>query len=254
MDLGITGKTALIGASSDGLGKAVAKMLASEGVNVVICGRTQATLEEAEAEIRAVTRGEILAQTCDVTSEDDRKALLSAALAKFGAIDILVTNSGGPPAGKFEDHDAAAWQAAFDLLLQSAVGLINGVLPGMKKKGWGRIIAITSQAVKQPVENLVLSNSVRASVVGLVRTLANELGEYGVTVNNVMPGFTRTKRLEKLMETTPAFRTITNEIPLGRIGEPDEFAAMVTFLASQQASYITGVSVPVDGGWIKALL
>ena len=254
MDLGIADKTALIGASSDGLGKAVAKMLAAEGANVIICGRTQSTLDEAEAEIRAVAKGDVLAQICDVTSEDNRQALLAAALGQFGTIDILVTNSGGPPAGRFEDHDAAAWQTAFDLLLQSAVSLINGVLPGMKKQGWGRIITITSQAVKQPVENLVLSNSVRASLVGLVRTLANELGEHGITVNNVMPGFTRTKRLEKLMEATPSFQTITDEIPLGRIGEPDEFAAMVTFLASGQASYITGVSVPVDGGWVKALL
>jgi len=138
--------------------------------------------------------------------------------------------------------------------LAAPVSLIRGVLPGMKKQGWGRIISITSQAVKQPVDNLILSNSVRASVVGLLKTLASELGSYNITVNNVMPGYTKTNRLKKLMENNPDFSSAVHEIPLKRFGDPEEFAAAVTFLASERASYITGVSLPVDGGWIKSIL
>ena len=155
--------------------------------------------------------------------------------------------------GKFESHDLEAWKDAFSLLLESTVGMIKGNLPYMKKQGWGRIITITSQAVKQPVEGLVLSNSVRASIVGLVKTLSNELGSYQITVNNVMPGYTQTKRLESLLAANPNLAKVTDEIPLGRIGKPEEFAAGVTFLASERASYITGISLPIDGGWIKGI-
>ncbi len=169
-------------------------------------------------------------------------------------MDILVTNSGGPPAGKFEAFNDDDWDKAVQQLLGSAVGLIKGFLPGMKERKWGRIIAITSISVKQPVNNLILSNAVRTSVVGLMKTLAAEVGEYNITVNNVLPGYTKTARLTKLIEGNPAVASVTSEIPLGRFGKPEEFAAAVTFLASERAGYITGVSLPVDGGWIKGML
>ncbi len=254
MDFGLDGKNAIIGASSKGLGKASALELAKEGVNVVLCGRNAEPLKAAHEEIDAAGPGDVISVVADLSEEAGQRAVIDAALTKFGTIDILVTNTGGPPPGRFEDHDAAAWENAYRLLLASAVGMINGVLPGMKAQKWGRIIAITSQAVKQPVANLVLSNSVRASVVGLCRTLANELGPDNITVNNVMPGFTRTERLTKLTGGSNDFSAFERDIPLGRVGEPDEFAAMIAFLASNRASYITGVSVPVDGGWIKALM
>jgi len=254
MDLGLKGKNALVAASSQGLGYAVAMCLASEGANVALCGRTEATLDVAQAQISSKTDSQVIYCAGDVSIIHERDRIIHHCREAFGHIDILVTNTGGPPPGRFETHDDDAWLQTYHQLLGSAVGLVRGVLPDMKSRNWGRIISITSQAVKQPVNNLVLSNAVRASVVGLMRTLANELGPDGITVNNVMPGFTRTQRLEKLMANSPDFTKLTAEIPLGRIGEPEEFAAMVTFLASEQASYITGVSVPVDGGWIKSLL
>ncbi len=254
MDLAINGKNAIIGASNGGLGKACALELAKEGANVLICGRTKETLEIAHQEIDKAGTGTVTSVVADLATKDGQKSVLEAASKAFSVVDILVTNTGGPPPGKFEDHDSQAWDNAYQLLLASAVALINGVLPGMKAQQSGRIIAITSQAVKQPVANLILSNSVRASVVGLCRTLANELGPFNITVNNVMPGFTRTDRLKSLVGGGDDFSMLTGDVPLGRVGEPDEFAAMVTFLASARASYITGVSIPVDGGWIKSLV
>ncbi len=253
MDLGLQNKVAFVAASSQGLGKSVALELAKEGAAVVICGRDEETLRRAEAEIKALG-GEVLALTGDLSNAEDRNAMIEATLNRFQEVDILVTNTGGPPAGKFESFSQQDWEQAFQLLLASAVGLIHGFLPGMKTKRWGRILTITSQAVKQPVNNLILSNAVRASVVGLMKTLSNELGEYNITVNNVMPGYTETARLAKLIEGNPAFAAVTKEIPLGRFGQPEEFAAAVAFLASARASYITGVSLAVDGGWIKGML
>jgi 3-oxoacyl-[acyl-carrier protein] reductase len=175
-------------------------------------------------------------------------------LDAHNVVDILVTNSGGPPSGKFEKFSQQDWDKTYHQLLSSVVGLVNGFLPGMKQNGWGRIISITSMAVKQPVNNLILSNAVRASVVGLIKTLSNELASYNITVNNVMPGYTETDRLKELIEKDPSFSSAKTEIPMGRFGKPEEFAAAVTFLASERASYITGVSLAVDGGWIKAIL
>ena len=252
MDFGINGKVAFVAASSQGLGKSVALELAREGAHIVLCGRKETTLEEAAAEVRA--HGvKVLAVPGDLSIKEQRDHIIRQTLKGFGKVDILVTNTGGPPAGKFESFSEGDWNDAVQLLLGSAVGLVYGFLPGMKTQQWGRIITITSQAVKQPVQNLILSNAVRASVVGLMKTLSNELGKYNITVNNVMPGYTQTARLEKLMEGNPAFAEVVREIPLGRIGRPEEFAAAVAFLASSRASYITGVSLAVDGGWIKSM-
>ena len=189
-----------------------------------------------------------------MADEKERASILETIFNKYDSIDVLVTNSGGPPSGKFEDISMEDWDKTYKLLLASTVSLIKAVIPGMKQQQWGRIIAITSQAVKQPVDNLVLSNSVRASVAGLMKTLASELGEHNITVNNVMPGYTKTNRLLSLIESNPSFASAINEIPLKRFGDPEEFAAAVTFLASERASYITGTSLAVDGGWIKHIL
>ena len=254
MELGLKNKVAFVAASSEGLGKAVAIELAKEGASLIICGRNQDTLELAKKEIQSAGNGKVISITGDLSIAEDRAYIISSALKEFNSIDILVTNTGGPPTGKFEELTQEQWDKAYQQLLASTTELVRGFLPGMKKKNWGRIISITSQAVKQPVDNLILSNSIRVSVVGLMKTLANELGEYNITVNNVMPGYTQTSRLKKLIESNPSIANVTKEIPLGRFGKPEEFAAAVTFLASERASYITGVSLAVDGGWIKSIL
>ena len=254
MELGLENKVAFVAASSQGLGKAVAVELAKEGSKVIINGRNKEALESTRLEIEKISRTEVMAIAGDLSNDDEREYLVTNSLQAYGHIDILITNTGGPPPGKFEDLKKEDWDKTYKSLLLSTVGLISGFLPGMKKNQWGRIIAITSQAVKQPVNNLILSNSVRASVAGLVKSLSNELGAYNITVNNVMPGYTETERLKKLLETNSSFATAKNEIPLGRFGTPEEFAAAVTFLASERASYITGVSLAVDGGWIKNIL
>lgn len=253
MDLGIQGKKAFIMASSKGLGRAVATELAREGVQVMLNGRQEAELIATAKEIKAISGEAVPYVVGDVALAADREIILESIQSTLGGTDILVTNSGGPPLGAFEDHSDEAWEKAYHLLLESSVGIIRGVLPGMKANRWGRIITISSQAIKQPVNGLILSNAVRASLLGLVKTLSNELGPYNITVNNVLPGYTQTKRLENLMANNPKLQGITEEIPLGRIARPAEFAAAVTFLASERASYITGVSLPVDGGWIKGI-
>lgn len=254
MDFGLKNKIAFVGASSQGLGKSVAMELALEGAKVIINGRDIETLEKTKNEIASASNTELMAVAGDLANAEDRKRIVAEIKDKFNHIDILVTNTGGPPSGKFEDLDQEDWDKAYQLLLGSAVSIMRSFIPGMKEQNWGRIISITSQAVKQPVENLILSNSVRASVAGLTKTLASELGEYNITVNNVMPGYTNTQRLKNLMDKNPNIENEKKDIPLRRFGEPEEFAAAVTFLASERASYITGVSLAVDGGWIKSIL
>ncbi len=262
MDLGLREKVALVAASSRGLGRAVAEELAEEGARLVICARGREELEAARVAI--AERGtDVLAVPADVGEPRDVDRVVSAGLETFGKIDILVTNCGGPPAGPFEEHGPDAWAKAVRETLDSTVNFARAVLPGMRERGWGRIINITSIAVKQPVDGLILSNSIRAAVTGFARTLANEVGGTGVTVNNVMPGFTWTDRVEELAVRSARAQSITRdevvaaweaEIPLGRLAEPREFAALVAFLASDRAAYVTGASIPVDGGWIRSLL
>ena len=252
MDLHLTDKIAFVAASSSGLGKSVAIELAKEGAQVIICGRNPDTLNKAKAEIEKF--GNVFVIAGDLTNSTDRDRIINTVLEKYKHVDVLITNTGGPPTGKFEELTPEDWDTAYQQLLVSATSLIRGFLPGMKTNQWGRIITITSQAVKQPVDNLILSNSIRASIVGLVKSLSNELGAYNITVNNVMPGYTQTARLDRLIHNNPAVASVTKEIPLGRFGQPDEFAAAVTFLASERASYITGVSLAVDGGWIKSIM
>ncbi len=254
MDLKIKDKIALVTASSQGLGKAVALELAREGAHVAICGRNLRQLEVARKEILGVTSGKVLALQTDLSDTVQREKMIGEVLNHFKKVDILVTNTGGPPAGKFDDFEPEDWNKAYEQLLVTPVSLIKGVLHGMKKQKWGRIIAITSQAVKQPVENLILSNSIRASVAGLIKTLSVELGPYNITVNNMMPGYTKTNRLKKLIEKDPSFASAVADVPLKRFAEPEEFAAAVAFLASERAGYITGTSLAVDGGWIKSML
>jgi 3-oxoacyl-[acyl-carrier protein] reductase len=262
MDLGLGGKVALVAASSRGLGRAVAEELAREGARLVLCARGEAALRETADAIRA-TGAEVEAVAADVSRPVDVARVVDAGMRAFGRVDILVTNGGGPPAGPFESHSAEAWHEAVRQNLDSVVELTRAVLPGMKERRWGRIINVTSIAVKQPVDNLILSNSVRAAVTGFARTLANEVAPFGITVNNVMPGYTRTQRVDELAARNATLRGTSADaqlavweaqIPMGRLGEPAEFGAMVAFLASERASYTTGASIPVDGGWIRSLL
>jgi 3-oxoacyl-[acyl-carrier protein] reductase len=263
MDLGLKNKVALVAAASRGLGRAVAEELAAEGAQLVICSRSEEKITQAAKEIAEAQGAKVLAAAADVSNPADVKRLTEFAIERLGRIDILVTNSGGPPAGPFESFTLDQWEAATKLLLHSSVELARQVLPGMKERKWGRILNITSIAVKQPVDNLILSNSLRAAVTGFARTLANEVAAFGVTVNNIMPGYTRTERVEELAQMMGEKQGITpadfierweKEIPMRRIGEPREFAALAAFLVSARASYITGTSIPVDGGWIRALL
>ncbi len=251
MDLGIQNKVALVLASSKGLGKAVAIELAKEGAKVIICGTDADALEATKAEIESIAPGKVASFVCDITEEAERKNLVEQSVKAFGTIEILVTNTGGPASGAFEQFSIEDWKQLYNLMFLSAVDIIQQVLPGMKEKGFGRILTITSVTVKQPVDNLISSNAVRTSLLGLVKSLSNEVAPYGVTVNNLMPGFTHTNRLEHLIQKNPKVNEVKDSIPMKRFGKPEEFAATAAFLVSERASYITGQSLAVDGGWIK---
>ena len=263
MDFGLRGRRALVAASSTGLGRAVAEELAAEGCDLVICARSEGPLEAAAKAIRASSRRDVTPVAADLTDPDDVERLLQRAEEALGGVDILFTNAGGPPSGPFESHDIEAWRRAVKLNLESVVLLTKGVLPGMKERRWGRILNLTSIAVKQPVDGLMLSNAIRAAVTGFARTLANEVAPYNITVNNLMPGYTATERLDELAEAIASREGIQpgdvygrwdEQVPMGRVGEPREFAALAAFLASERASYVTAQSIAVDGGWIRSLL
>jgi 3-oxoacyl-[acyl-carrier protein] reductase len=262
MNLGLTDRVALVAASSQGIGRATAEAFAAEGCRVAMCARNRQTLQAAAEKIGAQYKVDVLAEAFDVTDAQAVSRFVEAVVEKFGAVDICVTNAGGPPAKRFLAASLDEWQRALDLNFLSTVYFARAVIPHMQQKKWGRIITITSITTKQPVSDLVLSNAVRAAVVGLVKSLANEFGKDGILVNNVGPGFTATDRLKELAASRSSasgktaqemFDGWAAEAPLKRLGEPREVAETIVWLASERASYITGQTVLVDGGLYKGL-
>jgi 3-oxoacyl-[acyl-carrier protein] reductase len=262
MDLGLKDRVALVAASSQGIGRATAEAFAAEGCRVAMCARNQQTLQAAAERIRKQHSAEVLAQAFDVTNAAAVSRFVSAVAEKFGSVDICVTNAGGPPAKGFLAATLEEWQRALELNFLSTVYFAREVIPHMQRKRWGRILTITSITTKQPVADLVLSNAVRAAVVGLVKSLANEFGKDGILVNNVGPGFTATDRLKELAKVRAStsgkseqqiFEGWATDAPLQRLGEPQEVAETIVWLASERASYITGQTVLVDGGLYKGL-
>ena len=262
MDLGLKDRVALVAASSQGLGLATAEAFAAEGCRIAMCARNQQTLETAAEKIRKQRPVEVFAEAVDVADSVAVSRFVAAVATKFGSVDICVTNAGGPPAKGFLGATLDDWQRALELNFLSTVYFAREVIPYMQRQHWGRIITITSITTKQPVADLVLSNAVRAAVVGLVKSLANEFGKDGILVNNVGPGFTATDRLKELAKSrSSASGKSEQEIldgwaadaPLKRLGEPRELADTIVWLASDRASYVTGQTVLVDGGMYKGL-
>lgn len=263
MDGGLDGKCAIVCAASKGLGKASALALARQGAIVVICARHAETLDVAADELRKTTGRAVVPIVADVSRREDVDRLVADAAARLGAIDILVTNTGGPKSAPFESLTDEDWDGAIQSILMSAVRLSRAVIPHMRARGGGRILHVTSVSAKQPIEDLVLSNALRAAVTGLARTLANELARDRILVNCVAPGYTRTDRVIELAEATAKREGTTSDavqrrtaekIPLGRLGSPEEFGEVVAFLASDRAAYITGTTIQVDGGFVRSLL
>lgn len=253
MDTGLRDRVALVCASSRGIGRAAAEALAAEGAKLALCARDEPTLEATAAALRA-TGAEVLAVAADLGKREDVDRVMRETLARYGRLDVLINNTGGPPPGRFEAHDDAAWQTAFETLLLSVVRLTRLAIPEMRARRWGRIITVTSTSVKQPIANLVLSNSLRAAVTGLAKTLSLELAADGITVNTVAPGRILTDRLLSLYgdeETTR--RTAGQGVPMGRVGEPADMGNAILYLCSEQAGYVTGVTLQVDGGLIQGL-
>jgi 3-oxoacyl-[acyl-carrier protein] reductase len=262
MDLGLKNRVALVAASSQGLGLATAEAFAAEGCRVAMCARNAKTLEAAAEKIRKQHSTEVLAEAVDVTDAAAVSQFVAAVAAKFGGVDICVTNAGGPPAKGFLATTLDDWQYAIAANFLSTVYFAHEVIPHMQRKRWGRIITITSITTKQPIADLVLSNAVRAAVVGLVKSLANEFGKDGILVNNVGPGFTATDRLKELAKSRSSatgkteqeiFDAWAADAPLKRLGQPRELAETIVWLASERASYVTGQTVLVDGGMYKGL-
>lgn len=271
MDLGLNGRVAFVAGASSGLGLAVATELAREGCRVALCSRTRERIEAAAGQLRSATAtgpDDVLPLPCDVTREDDIREAVEQTVDRFGGLNILVTNAGGPPSGFIDDFGADQWRAAIELNLMSTINLCRAALPHLREAarapgGLARVLMITSVSAKQPVPNLYLSNTARAGVQGFAKSLAEELGPEGITVNTILPGYTRTERLETLAaaaqkQTGQSRETIergwAEHSALKRIADPSEFAAAATFLVSARASYITGVALPVDGGRVKHLL
>ncbi len=263
MDLGLTGKVALVGGASRGIGKAVAMGLAREGCSVAIGARGREGLEAAAAEITGATGSEVLPVVCDMSRYDDIRRFVAETVSRFGGLDIVVNNAGGPPLGTFEEHSEEAWQGAVDQNLLSVVRTVREALPHLRKRGGGRVINITSVAVKQPIDGLILSNAARLGVVGLAKTLSRELGPDQILVNNVCPGLTLTDRLREVLTNRAATQGRSPEeviedenrsIPVRRLGQPEDIAALVVFLASEPARQITGTTIQVDGGSTTAVM
>jgi len=254
MNLGLKNKIGLVLGASKGLGKACAKALALEGSQVVIGSRDEKILKDTALELEKETGSKILAVSTDVTIPKDLENFVARTIKEFGRIDILVNNAGGPPAGKFESFGDSQWQSAFEMNLLSAVRLSHLVIPHMRLTGSGRIINLVSVAVKQPMDNLILSNSIRAGVVGMAKTLSQELATDNITVNNIATGLFLTERMKQLYDTEEKMKKVITNIPMGRLGNPEELAALVVFLASEKASYITGATIQIDGGLCRSLL
>jgi 3-oxoacyl-[acyl-carrier protein] reductase len=259
MDLGLKGKAALVTAGSKGMGKACALGLAAEGARVAICARTEGDVRAAADDIRSRTGADVLAMPADVTRAADVTRLVSRVTEAFGGVDVLVANAGGPPRGTFDELTDEQWMGAFELSVLSVVRLIRAVLPSMRARKWGRIVTIQSSSVKQPIPGLLLSNAVRPGAAGMMKTLAGELAHDNILVNTVCPGRIMTDRFlsgarQAGLPTDQYLARAVEEVPLGRIGTPEEFANVVVFLASEKASYVTGVVVQVDGGLVRGLL
>ncbi|HKF20235.1 MAG TPA: SDR family oxidoreductase [Candidatus Angelobacter sp.] len=257
MDLGLKGRGVIVAASSQGIGLATAQAFAREDAQVAMCARTEKTLRDAASRLRQETRAEIYDEPLDVTDASQVQRFVEQAAKRFGRIDVCVTNAGGPPAKNFLSTTLDEWRRAVDMNLLSTVHLARAVIPHMQKHRWGRIITITSVSVKQPVPDLVLSNSVRAAVVGLVKSLSNEFGKDGILVNNVAPGYTATERLQELAgvralaagtSQEKIYESWAADTPVRRLGKPDEIADMILWLASERASYVTGQTILADGG------
>lgn len=263
MDLGIKGRVAVVCGASAGLGKATALSLSQEGARVAICARGAEALEKTAEEIRNVAGGEVLAHAVDLTDSEAIDGFFDRVRNELGSPEILVNNAGGPPAGNFEELQDGSWEVAHRLTFQSAVQCCRRVIPEMKLRNWGRILTITSLTVKQPAENLILSNCYRSALTAFSKTLAGDLSAHGITINCVCPGYTDTERLNELAESLSRKQGKTagevrrdweRAIPAGRLGRPEEIGAVITFLASEQAGYLTGASVLVDGGLVRALV
>jgi 3-oxoacyl-[acyl-carrier protein] reductase len=262
MDLGLKGKTALVAGASSGLGFAIARVLCEEGVRVAICSRDEKRIHAAAAAI-AADSSRIMPMVCDLTQPKEIDRMIAGVLGEFRKIDILVTNCGGPPVGQHNSTGEQEWELGYHLTFMSAVRLIGGVVPGMKERKFGRIILSTSVSAKQPIDNLLLSNAYRAGLLGYAKTISRELGPFGITVNSVLPGYTRTERLEYLAEQLSSkggkskeavYADWQSRVPVGRLGKPEELASLVAFLASDKAGYITGTATAVDGGQTAGIL
>ena len=263
MDLGLKDRVAIVTGGSMGLGKAVARELSREKARVVIAARNEQRLQRAAEEIRRETGCQVLAVRADMTREDDIRAIVEQTVERWGSVDVALANAGGPPGTRYDGTSIEQVERALELNLMSTIRLAQEVTPYMQKKRWGRFIALTSVSVKQPLPGLILSNTARAAVVGWVKTMSAELAPFGITCNVVAPGYMRTGRVEELAaeraenEERPMeeiLEEMGRRIPMGRMGNPEELAALVAFLASERAGYITGTTIQVDGGYVQGLL
>lgn len=263
MDLKIKGKVAVVTASSKGLGKAAAEALAAEGVNLALCSRDEAAINKAAEFIKSEYKVEVMAEVCDVTDRAGIESFKEKVIQHFRTCHILFTNAGGPAPGKVEEFAEKDFRQALDLNLLSTINLINAFLPFMKKQEWGRILASTSISVKQPIPTLALSNVSRVGVVAFIKTLSLDIAPFNVTANTLAPGYIMTERVKNLLENQAqkqgiayeeALTNLIDTIPVKKIGSPGDFGALCAFLASEQASYITGETILVDGGMYKGLM